>query len=219
MSPKRKENLSIGERLRMRREEFGLSAAELAEEIQAPLRYVEALEGDRYEIFSAKVYAVGFLKKVLLSLAVDDAVSYIHELGNEWDVRTFRAKKELTPIPQNGIQNAWITPQRLALGIGGLFLILFLSFFGMRFSRFLGTPEMVVVEPADEAAFEEPIIKVKGNTEKESRLTVNGREITIDEAGNFEENLELAAGLHVLEFVSENRFGKTSKEVRRVIIK
>ncbi|KKT72228.1 MAG: hypothetical protein UW69_C0099G0010 [Microgenomates group bacterium GW2011_GWA2_44_7] len=48
---------------------------------------------------------------------------------------------------------------------------------------------------------------------------MNGREITIDGLGNFEENLELAVGLHILEFLSENRFGKVSKEMRRIIIK
>jgi len=204
----------------MRREELGLKITELAEEIQAPQRYIEALEEDRYvEVFSAKVYALGFLKKLLLSLAVSETDPYLQELTSEWDIHTFRNKKELTTIPQNGIQSAWVTPQRLGLGIGALFLVSFLLFFGFRFTRFLGTPEIIVDEPKDESVFEEPTIRVKGKTEKESHLTVNGREITIDGLGNFEENLELAVGLHILEFLSENRFGKVSKEMRRIIIK
>ena len=59
----RKEPESLGERLKKLRETAGFSRAEIARDIQAPSRFVEALEEDSYELFPAKVYALGFLKK------------------------------------------------------------------------------------------------------------------------------------------------------------
>ena len=193
--------------------------AELVSKTQIPKKFLEALEEDRLETFSAKVYALGVLKKALVSLGVQDTENFLQELRSEWDIRNYRSRRELSLLPQNGIQKPLITPGRLGLLAGILFLIFFLGFFGLRFNHFLGTPELSVVLPADESVFEEPIVPIKGKTEKESRLTVNGREVTIDKLGNFGGQLELGAGLHLLEFITQDRFGKEAREVRKVIIK
>src|SRR3989338_438908 len=209
-----KEPESLGERLKERRESLGLTIQVLAQEVQAPQKYIMGLEEDRYEVFSAKIYALGFLKKILGVLNFEGRGEFLKEFSNEWDVQMFRTRKELAPLHENRGEEPLVTPTRLGIAAGVLFLVLFLVFFGFRLTRFVGTPRLVIEEPDNSAAFEGPVIRVKGRTEKESRLTVNGRELKIDEVGNFSEEIELAAGLNSLEFLVQNRFGKESKEVR-----
>ena len=72
--------------------------------------------------------------------------------------------------------------------------------------------------PQDRAALREPMVRVEGRTERESKLTVNGREITINEQGDFGERIELQPGATALIFISENRFGKMSQVTRHVIV-
>lgn len=217
--PRTKNNDTLGERLRRRREEVGLTPQELAEEVQAPVKFVEALESDEYNVFSAKVYGLGFLKKILVTLAAEDHEDIVKEFGNEWDIRMFRKQKELMPLPGAKKNFSVVTPASLWLGAGGILLLAALVFFGARITRFVGTPGLAIDEPPDNAAYSEPFIPVKGKTEKESSLTVNGRELKIDEQGFFDEILELGSGVHVLEFLVKNRFGSERREVRNVFIK
>ena len=220
MSPRlQQETETIGERIRKQREKLGISVHDLAQDIQAPQKFVEAFEEDRYEIFSAKVYAFGFLKKLLKAVKFENQESLLQEFSNEWEVRMFRKKKELTPLPLNRGSEPLVTPARLGIGIGGVFLVILLLFLGVRLFRFVGTPSIAIEEPKNESEYAGPFVRVRGRTEKESSLTVNGRELKIDESGRFDEEIEFGAGGHTLEFLSVNRFGKESKEKRNIVIK
>lgn len=213
------ETESIGNRLRKRRERLSMSIEELAEELQIPQKYLKAFEDDRFEVFSAKVYARGFLKKIMRALAIKDPEQILQEFDTEWEVRTFRKRGKVTPLPQSNSRVSFITPRRTAFMFAGLALLFFLLFFGWRLTVFISNPALNLEEPKDNSTVITPVIRVKGNTEKESHLTVNGRELTIDEAGNFNEEIELASGLNALEFISQNRFGKISRTIRFILVK
>lgn len=220
MSPRTlKESESLGERLKKRRETLNLSEKDLANEVQAPLKYIQGLENDHYDVFSAKVYALGYLKKIMETIAMEDTEQCLKEFSTEWDVRMFRKNKELLPLPENRGEKALVTPMRLGLGVGGIALLAFLFFFGFRLIKFVSTPNFTLDEPKNGVEFTESVISVRGRAEKESSLTVNGRELKIDGEGRFDEKIELASGAHALEFIVQNRFGKITKETRQIIIK
>lgn len=215
----KKEPETIGERLRKRREALGLSVEDLAREVYAPQKYVRALEEDEYQVFPAKVYAQGFLKKILEEISFEDGESLIKEFNIEWEVRTFRRKKENNPLPENRGREPYVTPKSLGFAAAGFSLILLLVFLGYGIIGFVGSPRLEIESPLDQTAFDGPEVLVQGKAEKESRLTVNGREIKIDETGRFSEDIELGAGPHALEFVVLDRFGRESRVVRYVLVK
>ena len=213
------EPLTIGERLRKRRDALGLKTEDVASEIAAPVKYVTALETDQYEIFSAKVYAQGFLKKLLTVLSYEEADAILQEFKAEWSIRFASQERRPTPLPENRGQEPYITSKRLMYGLGGGLLLAFGVFLGFRLLHFVGLPQLIIEEPAENAAFGEPIVRIRGTTERESRLTVNGRMITIDAEGNFDDRIDLATGLQTLEFFVENRFGKIKKAIRHILIR
>lgn len=219
MVHRQKETDSLGGKIKKRREELGLSIEEIAREILTNADYVRAIEDDDYGVFSAKVYARGFFKKILVVLAIDDPAVFVGEFDREWDIQRFRNRPEMTPLPENRGRMPYLTPKRL--GIGGLcvFLLFVAVFFGYRFMHFLVPPKLTIIEPWDLSEVNEPVVRLKGETEKESRLTVNGREVTISARGDFDETFELAAGLNILEFIVKDRFGKMSKESRAIFVK
>ena len=213
-----KETHTLGARLRARREKLELSPTELAQEISAPEKYIHALEENCYDEFSAKVYALGFLKKILHALAVSDYDSWIQEFLAEWDIQHFHTSKTPVPLPHLGHKLSIITPKRIALGSIGVVFLLMIIFIASRLTTFVRAPKLTIEEPRDEAILDKPIVHVKGTVEKESHLTVNGREITIDQLGNFDETISASAGLTSLEFNAENRFGKKSSVIRNVLV-
>lgn len=64
---------SIGETLRRRREERGLTAEQAAFQSKVPLRLVQALESDDYQLLPDPLYLIGLLHKYAGFLALDVA--------------------------------------------------------------------------------------------------------------------------------------------------
>lgn len=220
-----KEDQSIGERLRVRREECGMTVKDVAHELQTSQRFVLALEENRFLVFSAKVYARGFLEKILALFerknenSPHDLPRLLKEFDAEWEV--FMQKKRRTSDITVSSRNAalFITPKKIAVLISLAFLLFFVFFLSSRIIGFLRSPHLRIDAPQEETIIDEPIVVVRGKAEQESQLTVNGREIKVDELGNFNEEIELQAGHTSLEFLVRDRFGKTARAMRYVVVK
>lgn len=213
-----KEPESLGEKIKKRREALGFSREQTAREIQAPLKYIQALEEDSYQVFPAKIYAAGFLKKMLRTLKINEPEEILREFDREWGVRTYR-KNTISPLRGVNSKSLQITPKRLSLAAGIILFLLVIVFLGLQFKNFISAPKINLQSPSDQKIFYEPLAQIQGKTEKESLLTMNGREIKIDPEGNFDEKIELTPGLNTLEFLVKNKFGKEAKEVRYVLVK
>lgn len=218
MARHRQELETVGQRLKKQREALGLSYEDVINEIRVSKKYVQALEDDAYGVFSAKVYAKGFLNKIAGILAIEDKETLLKEFDNEWEVQMFRKNPEITPLPENRGAEPVLTPRRIAGIAGAGVLVFLLVLVGFRLSYFIRAPELLIQEPGNRVVLPEPLVRIRGKTGKESRLTVNGREITIDAQGNFNEEFELTPGLNVLKITVENRFGKKNEEVRYVLV-
>ena len=105
------------------------------------------------------------------------------------------------------------------LGTAIIGLIGFMGLFSWQFALFSRDPHIVIESPQADMVVIGPGLVLRGAIERESRLTMNGREIKIDERGNFNEKIELPAGSNTLEFLVENRFGRKSIAIRQVVMK
>ena len=210
---------TLGSRLRERREGLGLSIQDIAREVKISPQYVRALEEGNFDLLGAKVYAYGFLKKMLALFGIEETKNWIEQFDVEWDV--WVKKKEKAPLlfGQRKEYAPAVTPRRILWGMGVVLLIVFLVFAGTRIESFIRRPSLIVEEPQDKIEALAPLIAVRGRTEKESRLTVNGREIAVDGSGNFHDSIQLLAGVNELVFMAQNRFGKETKVVRYIVVR
>lgn len=215
----------LGARIRAMREELGMTADALARVVSTSPKYIHALEDADYAVFGAKVYARGVLKRMLAVMASANTEDVIRLLDEAWDSQ----KKEEFLFDRSsavrgparyagGRKRMYLTPVKAGIGAAAFVFIVFVSFAASRLIRFNGPPVLVVDEPSDEVALQEPMVWLKGRTERESKLTVNGREITINEQGVFGERIELQPGVTALIFTSENRFGKMSQVTRHIVV-
>ena len=215
-------NIALGEYLRMRREKKHISTDEMARELKIAPRYVAALEEGAYHAFPAKIYARGFLKRTLVFLGITEKYQQAAcmELFQEEWVAHFPAKnEEHVTLPERNNYTWVLTPTRLMQALGGIALVAFFILLGIQLMHFTGAPRLVLNEPGDQFVVDHPLVQVKGTTEKESQLTVNGREITIDRAGNFDMQIDLQPGVNTLEFLVRNRFGKETRVTRNGVVR
>lgn len=53
----------------------------------------------------------------------------------------------------------------------------------------------------------ENTVQITGNAEHAVYLSINGREISIDKAGNFSETIAVLSGYNIVELVARDKFG------------
>lgn len=63
------------------------------------------------------------------------------------------------------------------------------------------------VNIVDGATVENSIQAITGNAQNATKLTLNGREITLDEEGNFNETIALLSGYNIINITAKDKFG------------
>jgi hypothetical protein len=79
-------------------------------------------------------------------------------------------------------------------------------------------PVINIYEPSDGATIENPIVEVKGQAKNVSEISLNDRQITVDEAGNFADKVVLSPGFNVIKLSVSDKFGRrTEKQLELVL--
>ena len=209
----------LGTALKTRREALGMDVDDLARAAHISAQSIRALEESGYRHFPAKVYAQGAVRRMSHVFESEDGEILIALLNREWPQGIGEATYHTTPPSQYLRTIGWaLTPRKISILTVGIFSLFLLGFWGVRVFLFTLPPVLAVESPAPYTRVSAPVITIAGTTEKESRLTVNGREIAVGEGGNFNAEIELPVGANELRFASQSRFGKTSEEIRYVLV-
>lgn len=64
----------------------------------------------------------------------------------------------------------------------------------------------------------ERVVKVNGNAKNAIKLTLNGREISIDERGNFDETIALIPGYNIVNVTAQDKFGYIDKKDYKLML-
>src|SRR5436190_4886507 len=142
------ETASFGTWLRRQREAREISLREIAETSKISLRYLEALEDDRFDVLPAPVFARGFLREYskVVGLNPDEVVNtYLSALAgeNEADEET----KTETGRPR-GAQRDWGYGLLLSLAVAFLLgLVALLAFWAERRRATTPPPQVSIAPP------------------------------------------------------------------------
>ena len=104
--------------------------------------------------------------------------------------------------------------KRVALSVFFIFIIVY-SFFNI-WGIIFGV-KIKNVNIVDGATISEDVLKITGNAKNAVNLTLNGREISIDQAGNWSESLALLPGYNVIEIKAVDKFGYSDEEIYKLI--
>lgn len=70
---------------------------------------------------------------------------------------------------------------------------------------------------SDNSKISESIFELTGRAKNAVRLTLNGRQISIDERGNFNETLALLPGYNIIGLYAEDKFGNSDKKDYQIV--
>ena len=104
-----------------------------------------------------------------------------------------------------------IAASAITLSVGGYFFY--------QAKGFIMGPKLEVTSPTDGQTFSSASVKVEGGATPGAQLTINGMKVYSDGTGRFSEDLLLARGIHVLQIVAKDRFGKEREIARQINVK
>ncbi len=208
----------LGALLQAERKARGLSVTEVARRAGLPSRYVEALEAGADAGLPAPVYLDSILQRYAHALELDPQPVVDAFWQERRKVGELAGEPEADALPVLPARpRLVITPRTLSI-VGGLVVAAaFVGYLWYQVSGLIAGPVLTVEQPAADFRGTDSRITLVGRTEPDARLTVNSREVYVDETGRFSLELDLSPGLHTVEVKATNRFGKSTVIVRRIV--
>lgn len=211
--------LTLGEKLKKLRSDKRIALGDVSRYTKIQIVYLEYLEAGNYDALPADVYVRGFLRSYADFLGVDERILlrfYDKEKGikKNLDKEKISQLKEKKPID---ISSFVFTPQKIV--VVGVVLVVFLGLFFLyrEVDSFASAPSLVILSPDNNSEVPSNSVYVKGATEKDAALFINGQPILVGSDGRFGENLTLQSGLNNISVKSVNKFKKET--VKNIVVR
>ncbi|MFA6353828.1 MAG: hypothetical protein WCW93_02765 [Candidatus Paceibacterota bacterium] len=109
------------------------------------------------------------------------------------------------------------TKKIIKIGGFSLFFILIIIYVIIGSKDLIFGVKIKNVNLVDGATVTENIIQITGNAKNAINLTLDGREISIDEQGNFDETIALLAGYNIINIKARDKFGYIDEKNYHII--
>lgn len=206
---KKVESMTLGEKLKKIRSEYRISLNEVAKQTKIQIKYLEFLENGEYEKLPAEVYVRGFVRSYAHFLGTDESVLvklYEHERHIQKNIK----KEQFQDTNQShfNFPHFIITPKLFV--VSGIVLLTLGGFVYLyrEFQSFASVPRLSIQEPLDGSIVQSREVDIKGNTEKDASVVINGQPVLVREGGDFYEQVHLQSGLNTFTVIATNKFKK-----------
>ncbi|MFZ5364713.1 MAG: helix-turn-helix domain-containing protein [Patescibacteria group bacterium] len=213
---------TLGEKLQEHRLSYGLSLEEISRMTQININYLSALENDKFNLLPPDVYTKNFLRQYAdyLDLNPDTVIESYEQEKSVY----FKTQKRLSKEKRNkqGLFiktiNFFLKPQFLKYSLAMFVTAALLFYIGWGINRIFTPPALKIFEPADSLITTERHVNVRGETEKEVLLTINGQEIISDQHGVFESPLDLQKGLNIIKISAQKKHSRENIKYLQIIV-
>ena len=209
--------ISIGTVLKRAREKRRLTQDDVCKYIKITLKYLRAMEGDDYTIFSDKVHAKGFLRiySEFLGLNTEELIALWRR---EYD-KYFDNKKISSVAPQKPVEypKIYITPSLILLFFVFVCILGFFSYLFFQYRHFTGAPKINIYNPKENIVVDKDILDITGTTDLDSDLFVNNQQVVLNPDGSFAESIKLKEGLNTISIKAVNKLEKQTEYIRTII--
>lgn len=202
---------TLGEALKIVREEVGLNQEELAQRANIQKKYLEAIESGRYDQTPGPVYVKGFLK----------SIAKILELSPEAVLARFESESHSLPPKQPSpgrVKSIGLSYHATRLLAVGLIVLAALVYFGIQIQKIILPPKLTILTPATDVMAKVPQILLSGQTEPGVNVQVNNLNVNVDPQGRFKETIDLQPGVNTLVVTAQKKRSRQTVVTRRVLV-
>lgn len=208
--------ITIGKQFAEERKHQGLTIEEVSKATKIRPEFLEAIEKGDYKSLPGSSYAHGFVRNYakFLGLPVEKSLAIFR--------REFNAEKSFDVLPRGFSAPSDKRFKKVNLGrnvliIAGIFSLIF-GFILFQYRAAFLNPTLSVYSPKENETIKSLAVLVKGKTDPDITLFIEGEGVVVNPDGTFSSEISLFPGKSTIKFIAENRFGrKTEKRIDVVI--
>ena len=206
----------VGERLKKMRAQQGLSLEDIFKKTRIPLKYLEAIESGQFkDLPPTKAHRLAYMRGYAEALNLNPA-SFLYQFSQESETQCPHR------LPPGHFAKSWLLNslshifKKISIAV---LLVGFIGYLVWQVNGILQPPKLTVFTPMDGYVSNHLTTLVQGETEKEIKLTINGKEIRPNDFGRFEISLDLSNGVNTITISAIKKHGKTTTVTRHVMVK
>jgi cytoskeletal protein RodZ len=218
-SKKLKNLESTGEKLQKHRAAKKYTIDKAARALSINARYLILLENDAYDKLPPDVYTLNILMNYakLLDLNPHTVVDLYKKEKSVYE--KVHLRKENTRFKWLfAAVNFFLNPRFFKYSAFVIIIALVFTYIGWSINRIIAPPMLEIESPAANMIISENVVDVKGKTEKEVNLTINGRPLLSDQSGSFFLRLDLQKGLNIIKIAAQKKHSKENVIYRKIIV-
>lgn len=206
--------IRIGSQFQEERKRQNLSLEEVARATKIKVDFLNAIENGDYKKLPSSAYAHGFVSNYakFLGLPVEKSLAIFR--------REFDEKKSIEILPRGLTNQGEFSLPKFRIGrnailISAVLIVVSLYLLFQYRSAFFN-PDLKVESPADNQTINSLNVEVKGKTDPNSILTVEGEQVPLNPNGSFRKVISVFPGETTIDFQVENKFGRTTTLKRSI---
>jgi len=206
-------------RLKEAREAADMTIEQVSLDTKIDKRYIKALEECHFEeLPEAKVYRKNFIKLYLRAIGINPT-SFVKQytIEEEGGEKTEQNTQHL-PTARLRTYHFRNIPFVLRTSILACVVLLLVGYLALQVKHIVEPPTLVLFTPEHGEVTKEKTIIIKGQTEPEVQITINGNTVVNDDEGIFEESIDLTAGVNEIQIAANKKYGKQTQETRHVVL-
>ena len=212
--------ITAGEVLKNKRELLKKNLEKVSQDTKIQKRFLEYIENNQFDYFDSEVFLTGFIKIYAQYLELDlnkILALYRRSNPNKSSLKNDNPKKKLFDNTKKKKALNFLNPKSLFTTLLILFLIIIVGYVGFQIYKFQSPPILNITQPTNESEFSTEKIIVKGNTETDAIVEINGTTVEIDEEGIFEKEITLKEGSNIITVKARKNNTLEKVETIRVI--
>lgn len=207
---------SVAIRLKHARELHGFSIFTLSEKLKMNKEHIEMIEDGQFDRLP---FAFVYQKKLIGNFAEIVGLEK-NSLMKQFEIELHQQKtshESLHHTTKKTHIKFFNLPNIFRVTTLSLFVITFLGYLGYQVKQIVNPPQLTLASPLDGTITKDQTIDVKGKTEKEVKVLINGKEVKHDEQGIFQEPITLTQGVNTIVISATTKHNKTTTLTRYVV--
>ena len=205
---------SFGEKLRQTRLFKNIRLEDVSKKINISAKYLNALEEENFDKLPSGLYRKNFLKEYSNYLGLDKS-----EIIKQMETRLENDSVE-NPFSQKILRKSkfLVFPKIIRNFLFFLSVIVCFLYLIFYFQRIVSAPSLTITYPEKNLLIKENVIEVKGLTEKEAEVKINGELVLNNNNGNFLQIINLKKGLNTITISAKKKYSKENTTIRQILV-
>jgi len=205
---------SVGAALHEARLAKKRSVTDCAAILKIPERYLRAIEEENLAQLPGLVYEKHFIYRYAFALGLPPA-----PLVSGWiNLRQDSIAPSTQFVARVHWRDLWVSPFFWRRAMAGVAIVLVGAYIGGRLLAMVQPPVLTITSPEEAMTTIERTVVVSGQTEQETKVTVNGEAVSTRRDGSFAVPLTLQLGANTVRVAAAKRYSRTAVIERRVFV-